>query len=265
MSLFDVIKKKAALKNAINQVAKARILSGDTADALYNQAYQNFEVAIHKELLISQTLYQWGFALLHQAKSKTDEQAAALYQEAVTKFSFCLLIDPDYLGAAIDGGVALMDLARLKQATADDALYASAKRSFEKANQIQQGSASYNLACVYSLCNEQQACLEALKNAKQHGSLPGAEDIMHDPDLKNVSETLWFAEFIQSLQVIEAAPAPSNIADNNVTLDNPALDTTVADVGTGIDASACVATDDSSSTQSCSDSTDGSSASTNTD
>jgi hypothetical protein len=221
MSLFDAIKKKAALKTAINQVADARLLEGEKSDALYSKAYQGFETVIHKELMVSQALYNWGFALLHQAKNKTGEQATALYQEAVTKFSFCLLIDPDYLGAAIDGGVALMDLARLKQATADDALYSSAKRSFEKANKIQQGSASYNLACVYSLCNEQQACLEALKNAKQHGSLPNADDIIHDPDLKNVAETLWFREFVESLQAIETpvAPVPQISAESQVATD----------------------------------------------
>ncbi len=241
MSLFDAIKKKAALKNAVNQVAAARVLTGEKADALYNQAYQNFEAVIHKELLISQALYQWGFALLHQAKSKTDESAIALYQEAITKFSFCLLIDPDYLGAAIDGGVALMDLARLKQATADDALYASAKRSFEKANKIQQGSASYNLACVYSLCNEQQACMEALKNAKQHGSLPNAEDIKRDPDLNNVAQMLWFIEFIASLQAIET---PTNLEPPALQISSP-------------DAQMATECPSESSTDSCADGSDG--------
>jgi len=205
MSLFDAIKKKNALKTALNHVAQARKFEADKADKLYEAAYQGFAATIAKELTISQALYHWGFALLHQAKTKTGEPAVMLYQEAITKFSFCLLIDPDYLGAAIDGGVALMDLARLKQARADDPLYESAKRSFEKANHIQKGSASYNLACVYSLCNEQNACLAALKEAKQHGSLPNANDITQDPDMSPVLQTPWFTEFIASLQVLETA------------------------------------------------------------
>jgi tetratricopeptide (TPR) repeat protein len=219
MSLFDAIKKKNALKTALNQVAQARELAADKADPLYEKAYQGFEAAIAKELTISQALYHWGFALLHQAKSKTGEQAVGLYQEAITKFSFCLLIDPDYLGAAIDGGVALMDLARLKQANADDPLYESAKRSFEKANKIQQGSASYNLACVYSLCDEQDACLAALKEAKQHGSLPNADEIVQDPDMRSVAQTPWFVEFIASLQVIEtthSAETPPALGSDEV-------------------------------------------------
>lgn len=226
MSLFDAIKKKNALKTALNQVEQARGLEAEKADKLYETAYQGFAAAISKELTISQALYHWGFALLHQAKTKTGEPAVTLYQEAITKFSFCLLIDPDYLGAAIDGGVALMDLARLKQARADDPLYESAKRSFEKANKIQKGSASYNLACVYSLCDEQDACLAALKEAKQHGSLPNASDITQDPDMGPVIQTPWFIEFIASLQVIETA-APLEIP---AALDNDDVSAESADV-----------------------------------
>lgn len=203
MSLFDAIKKKSALKTAINQVAAARDAQGEKADKLFSNAYQGFEAAIHKELLISESLYNWGFALLHQAKTKSGEQAIALYQDAVTKFSFCLTIDPDYLGAAIDGGVALMDLARLQQVSANDSLYLSAQRSFEKANQIQKGSASYNLACVHSLCHDEQACQEALQNAKENGSLPNVDDIMADPDLLNVANKAWFIDFVEALMVIE--------------------------------------------------------------
>ena len=203
MSLFDAIKKKSALKTAMNQVIAAREAEGEKADKLFSNAYQGFQEAIHKDLLISQALYNWGFALLHQAKTKNGEQAIALYQDAVTKFQFCLTIDSDYLGAAIDGGVALMDLARLQQVGANDSLYVSAKRSFEKANKIQKGSASYNLACVHSLCHEEEACLEALKKAKEHGSLPNVDDIMADPDLINVANKAWFIDFVEALMVIE--------------------------------------------------------------
>jgi tetratricopeptide (TPR) repeat protein len=210
MSLFDAIKKKAALKTAINQVTAARESEGEKADKLFSNAYQGFETAIHKELMISESLYNWGFALLHQAKTKDGEQAIALYQDAITKFSFCLTIDPDYLGAAIDGGVALMDLARLKQVSAEDSLYASAKRSFERANKIQKGSASYNLACVHGLCHDEEACLAALQNAKEHGSLPNVDDIMADPDLINMANKAWFIEFVESLRVIEPQLALEN-------------------------------------------------------
>lgn len=224
MSLFDAIKKKAALKNAINQVAAAREAEGAKADALFSSAYQGFETAIHKELLISESLYNWGFALLHQAKTKSGEQAVALYQDAIAKFSFCLTIDPDYLGAAIDGGVALMDLARLQQVSANDSLYLSAKRSFEKANKIQKGSASYNLACVHSLCYDEPACQEALQNAKEHGSLPNVDDILADPDLLNVANKAWFIDFVEALMVIE----PQLTLENKKAEQQPATEAEVS-------------------------------------
>lgn len=250
MSLFDAIKKKSALKTAINQVAAARETEGEKADKLFSNAYQGFEAAIYKDLLISEALYNWGFALLHQAKTKSDEQAIALYQDAVTKFSFCLTIDPDYLGAAIDGGVALMDLARLQKVAGNDSLYLSAQRSFEKANKIQKGSASYNLACVHSLCHDEQACQDALKNAKEHGSLPNVDDILADPDLLNVANKAWFIEFVESLRVIEPQLAleekpkasdakeemPAAETESEGSTEESVPETTVETVGQGSDA-----------------------------
>jgi tetratricopeptide (TPR) repeat protein len=199
MSPLEYLKKKNALNTAIRQVASARTQAGNAADALFNQAYQGFSTAIHKNLLISDALYQWGFALLHQAKTKTGNDAIKLYSEAIEKFSFCRVIDPDYLGAAIDGGVAFMELARLKQVEVYDKLYSQAKESFEVANRIQQGSASYNLACFYSLFKDEEYCLAALQTAREHGSLPSIEDMTHDPDLQNVVNSDWFVDFIKSL------------------------------------------------------------------
>jgi len=46
-------------------------------------------------------------ALLHQAKTKAGDEAVAIYQDAIEKFAFCMLINPEYLGAAINGGVGL--------------------------------------------------------------------------------------------------------------------------------------------------------------
>lgn len=220
MSLFDTMKKKSALKTAINQVAAARKTSDEPADMLFISAYANFEAAIHKELMISEALYNWGFALLHHAKTKSGDIAIGLYQDAIVKFSFCLTIDPDYLGAAIDGGVALMDLARFQQVDANHHLYISAKRSFERANKIQQGSASYNLACVHSLCHEEEACLAALQDAKQHAILPNVDDIMGDPDLLNVANTAWFIDFVESLMPAEPKlPVEDAIEQNTKAVD----------------------------------------------
>jgi tetratricopeptide (TPR) repeat protein len=137
--------------------------------------------------------------LLHQAKAKTDLEGFKLFEEAIAKFSFCLLLNPSYLGAAINGGVAYMDLARLIAVDSDDELYEQARIYFEKANAIHAGSASYNLACIYSLREDDEACLKALENAKNRGSLPDAEEIINDPDLDKVKKQPWFMTFMGTL------------------------------------------------------------------
>jgi len=199
MSLLAPFTKKSKLNATIKQTALARNSAGSTADGLFKAAYLGYADVLHDDPLRAETLYHWGFALLHQAKTKTGDEAAAIYQDAIDRFAFCLLINPEYLGAAINGGVAYMDLARLKKVQPDDKLYELAQKQFEKANAIQAGTASYNLACIYGLRGDKDACLKALENARDKVTLPEADDILNDPDLAGVKEQEWFVEFMEML------------------------------------------------------------------
>jgi len=136
MSLLTPFTKKSKLTTANKQTAEARVSEGTTRDGLFKAAYLNYAEILQDDALRAETLYQWGFALYHQATTRSDDSAASLYQEAIDKFAFCMLINPNYLAAAIDSGVAYMDLARLKQVNPDDRLYQLAKTQFEKANNI---------------------------------------------------------------------------------------------------------------------------------
>ena len=215
MSLFASISKKSKLNSTIKQTAQARKSEGSAADQLFKNAYKGYAEVMLDDPLRAETLYNWGFALLHQAKTKTGDEAERLYQDAISKFSFCMIINPDYLGSAINGGVAYMDLARLKAVGPDDELYESAKYQFERANAIQAGTAAYNLACIYSLRNDQDACLAALETSRNTGSLPDIAEIINDPDLGNVKEQEWFIEFIASLnQKNEGVPEAAKISED---------------------------------------------------
>jgi len=220
MSFLDAMKKKAKLTAASKLVASARKSEGSRADQMYKSIYEDFADVIAGDALRAEALYNWGFALLHQAKTKSGAEAIKIYQEAITRFSFCLMIEPNYLGAAIDGGVACMDLARSKAASYNDELYDSAKMYFEKANAIQAGSASYNLACIYGLLGAKEECLKALETAKNRGSLPEAADILADPDMKTVKNQPWFLDFMETLQkkpepevAVEVVPEPKSEAE----------------------------------------------------
>ncbi|MGY6276599.1 TPR end-of-group domain-containing protein [Methylomonas sp. MgM2] len=200
MSLLSSYKKRSTLDAAIKQVAQARKSEPGKAEQLYKSAYQGFASVIAGNLMFSEALYHWGFGLLHQARAEQGAEATEVYEDAISKFSFCLLTNPQYLGAAIDGGVAFMELARISPAESRPGLYGFAEDFFEKAGTIQKGSAAYNLACIYALRGDEPACRKALEQAKDFGSLPDIATILEDVDMDNVKQAQWFKDFIEAVK-----------------------------------------------------------------
>ncbi|MCK4841081.1 MAG: hypothetical protein KAT04_04270 [Methylococcales bacterium] len=203
MSLLDYLLSGKKLKKAKKLTFDARQQEGEKADLLFKQAYDSFSDVSESYSKYADALYYWGFALLHQAQTKPSDEAIKIFEEAINKFSFCKTIAPKHLGAMVDGGVALLGQAKSKKVNLDDDLYIKAKESFESAENIQNGSASYNLACMYALQNEGDACLKALENARDHGLVPDEQDIINDDDLQNIKKLSWFAEYINSLEAKE--------------------------------------------------------------
>lgn len=201
MSFLNFLFSGRKLKTAKKLTAAARNESGGKADQLYKEAYDNFANISESSSYYNDVLYNWGFALLHHAQSKSSpEKAVKIYEEAITKFAFCQTISPNHLGAAVDGGVALLGLAKSKNVALNDELYTKAKASFEKAEQIQEGTASYNFACMAALEKENKACQAALEKARSLGLLPDANDIINDEDLDNVKKLVWFKKLIKELE-----------------------------------------------------------------
>lgn len=212
MSLLNALTKRSRLNAAVKTVAQARKSEGGRQEQLFLKAYDEFQDVIANDLILAESLYNWGFALLQQAKTKAGEAAIKLYEEASNKFSFCLTIDPNYLGAAIDGGVALMELARIKAVAINDPLYSGAREHFERAEKIHKGSAVYNLACIHALMGDDDACLAALQDSLKFGSLPNEAEVLQDPDLDKVKTKTWFTDFIASVaekNTPTASPAPT--------------------------------------------------------
>lgn len=215
MALFGS-RKQSILNAAIKQTKKARKNEGAKSDQLFISAYEGFADVVNGDLVMGEALFNWGFALLHQAKLKKEDEGVKLYLDAISKFTFCLLVKPDHLGAAIDGGVAYMDLARIMNTDANDELYDLAGEFFENAERIQQGSAAYNLACIFALRGQKDACLEALELSRDKGSLPAIEDIVNDADMIKVKNMSWFTDFLER---VTAEPEPEAVDENAVSYD----------------------------------------------
>jgi hypothetical protein len=200
MSFLASFTKKPKLDAAVKKAAKARKEEGSIADQLLKEVYQDYADVMTGDTLRAATLYHWGVTLLHQAKSKTPPESINIYRNAIAKFSFCMTIDPNYLAAAMDAGVACMDLARARGVSPSDELYEMAKKQFEKANTVQAGVAAFNLACLYGVRGDDDNCLAALNTAKEKGNLPEDADILNDPDLAGMKNKAWFKQFMASLE-----------------------------------------------------------------
>ena len=213
MSILGYLLSGSKLEKAKKLTLEAREEKGEKADQLFQQAYDNFSTISEKSSNYADAIYYWGFAILHQAFTKPSNEAIAIFEEAIAKFSTCKTISPKHLGASIDNGVALMGLAKSKQVNLDNELYSKAKESFDAAENIQQGSASYNLACLHALRNESDACLNALENARNYGLVPDEQNIINDEDLKNIKQLPWFTDYIKSLAEVKEEEENNNEMD----------------------------------------------------
>ncbi|MFW5444514.1 MAG: TPR end-of-group domain-containing protein [Methylococcaceae bacterium] len=199
MSIYSYLLSGSNFKKAKTLTLEARQAQGEKADQLFKQAYDSFSVISKSYSNYADAIYFWGFALLNQAQTKPDNEAIKIYEESINQFIFCKSLAPEHLGAALDGGVALLGLAKSKKVALGDELYRKARESFEASEKIQSGSAAYNLACIYALQNDDKSCLKALEQARDNGLIPDETNIINDSDLDNVKKKPWFAKFIESL------------------------------------------------------------------
>lgn len=88
MSLLSSFTKRSTLDAAVKQVAKARKSEAALAEQLYKGAYQGFASVIADNLILSEALYNWGFALLHQAEISLKTKLSKLWKMRFPNFHF---------------------------------------------------------------------------------------------------------------------------------------------------------------------------------
>jgi len=71
MSILGYVLSGSILKKAKKLTNDARQQQGEKADQLFQQAYDSFSSISESSSNYSDTLYYWGFALLHQAQTKS--------------------------------------------------------------------------------------------------------------------------------------------------------------------------------------------------
>ncbi len=205
MGLFGSIGGKSKVKAANKKVLAARGMEDATqAEKLLSEAMGIYDSIASDNSAFKDALYNGGMALLYTARLKQGDEAKGFYEEAGKKFSYCLVAKADYLAAALDWGVALMELAALQGEPEKEASYALAKEKLTIADSIQEGVASYNFACLHAVHGDFEACKEALELARDYKNLPDEEDILNDADMQTAKTQAWFNDFIASINAPES-------------------------------------------------------------
>ena len=209
MGLFGSIGGKSKVK-AANKKVQSALGKDDSvqAEKLLSEAMNVYELIASDSSAFKDALYNWGMALLYTARLKEGDDAKVLYEEAGKKFSYCLVAKADYLAAALDWGVASMELAALQEGAEKEASYVLAKEKLTLADSIQKGVASYNFACIHAVHGDFEGCKEALELARDYKNLPDEEDIINDADMQTAKMQAWFDDFIASINAPESEEKP---------------------------------------------------------
>lgn len=206
----------------------ARIKSDD---ALYAEAIEKYKKAVELSPNDADLYNNWGIALYDLAKMKSDE---TLFTEAIEKYKKAVELSPKYANAYYNWGIVLSDLAEIKtdDALYTEAIekYKKAvelnpndantygnwagteltraklfKRDINKdhienlllrANQIEENSASFNLACLYSTLDDKEKAFEYLEKALSIGDNNTIEETKTDPDFDNIKDDPRFNDLL---------------------------------------------------------------------
>ena len=174
--------------NTLSAMAKQ---TGD--EELFRESFTKFAKAVELKPDDGEAYYNWGTALSAMAEQTGDED---LFRESFTKFAKAVELKPDYDGTYNNWGLALMDLATM---TGDKELFQDARAKLEHAESLNPDRV-YNLACLFALTGNTEACREKLFHCKDKGTLPNKAHLLADEDLESVRDLAWFAELISGME-----------------------------------------------------------------
>lgn len=141
--------------------------------------------------------YHLALASSHLGDVGGDPQA---FYKALEHFELVYSQDPEDEVVLHDWGVTLIHLAQtLPDAEQSYPLYSLAEKKLVQAASLGAVQAYYNLACLYSLCEQNKNAILYLEKAEKVNGLPPLDDMMHDDWLEGVRQTKQFRAFLNIL------------------------------------------------------------------
>jgi Tfp pilus assembly protein PilF len=151
---------------------------GAEADALFTQAYQEYNAALSVKPDMHEALNNWGNALTNQATRKDGVEADQLFNAAYNKYEAALAIKPNRHVALNNWGSALTEQARLKEGAEADQLFTAAYDKYGAAlalkPDLRMALSNWGLGLLDQARLKQDAAAERLFNEAEQKFL-GAE------------------------------------------------------------------------------------------
>ena len=164
----------------------------DNALPLLEAAIAKYEKSNAQERGDYEMLGKWGKALLALAGLK---QAERLYQQALDKFRAVLRVEPNELQTLHFCGVALLELAAMKQ---DDTSLLKEAEAVLAIAAVIEPDLVYDLARVKAKLGKLKASRALLTRCQTAATLPPASYMKADPYFAAVRAESWFQNLLQS-------------------------------------------------------------------
>ena len=170
---------------------------GEEVDELFEKAWEKYEKAVAIKPDSYEAFYNWGIALTNQAHIKDEDEAYRLHEKAIEKYRRVIGIKQDHQNAFNHLGDALLTQAHINKGAKAEKLLEEAEEKCLKAEAIEEGFGSYNLACIAAVQGKGKDCKGWLEKARLHESFPGYKYVDEDKDFDNVRDEEWFKEFLK--------------------------------------------------------------------
>ena len=176
--------------NALFELAK--IKGGKEAEGLYAQAEEKFQGALKIQPNDFKALSNWGSILYKRGLGEPAGQGDPYFIKAQKCFASALEIKPDYPDALKGMGESLVEQARSKKGINVHPLLAEAKAKLTRAEELQPGISTFNMALIMAMLANESECKSWLEKCLENGTLPNGETLMNDSRLANMRESKWF-------------------------------------------------------------------------
>ncbi len=157
----------------------------------YYESLKKFRKAADINPTHANTFYNWGNALCDLGNMESNP---SYYLEGFGKYEKASELAPEDARIYNNWGHALLAYSLQEDKLVDNKK--DIEELLEKANEFDQRSGSYNLACLYSLLDEKDMAFYYLEDALKHNQYEMRERFENDTDFENLKEDIRFSQLL---------------------------------------------------------------------